>query len=116
MQSAASTVVAGRASLAPEWVQVNSDRQAVLYQFRLDNAPVLLWFHGGPGSTLMPWTEVFDAPLLEKFSVVHWDQRCAGLSYRPGDCVGTMSMAQMIDDAVAVVRAVRAAQDNESSL
>jgi pimeloyl-ACP methyl ester carboxylesterase len=66
--------------------------------------PVLLWLHGGPGTTSMPMA-AHDGSLPEHFTVVHWDQRGAGRSY--GVDPSTMTVDQFVADAGDVVRHVR---------
>jgi hypothetical protein len=57
--------------LVPLQLKVNGSHQSFLFRLRNDLAPVIFWLHGGPGSTLMPWTVPFDEPILSYFSVVH---------------------------------------------
>src|SRR4051812_16229489 len=45
------------------------------------NNPVILYLHGGPGSSLIGSTDVMQRPWEDYFTVVHWDQRQAGKSY-----------------------------------
>ena len=60
--------------------------------------PVLLFLHGGPGvcNRDVVFTEHLD--LLDTFTIVAWDQRGSGGSYKGLD-VNTLSINQMVEDA-----------------
>jgi pimeloyl-ACP methyl ester carboxylesterase len=54
-----------------QWVQIRGDNR--------DN-PVILFVHGGPGSSETPLSALF-RPWEKYFTVVMWDQRCAGKTF-----------------------------------
>lgn len=65
--------------------------------------PVLLVVHGGPGSPLTPTAWMWQRPVEEYFTVVHYDQRGAGRTYAlsdPGAVRATLHPGQYVDDAV----------------
>ena len=69
---------------------------------RRDN-PVLLMIHGGPGTPLAPTAWMWQRPVEEYFTVVHYDQRGAGRTYAhtdPDVIEPTMHLTQYVDDAV----------------
>lgn len=47
--------------------------------------PMLLFVHGGPASPALPVSWAFQRPWEEYFTVVQWDQRGAGKTYRAND-------------------------------
>ena len=98
---------AAELGLVPEYIKINGCEQCFLFRVHNDDRPVLLWFHGGPGSTLMPWTEYFDTTLLEHYSIIHWDQRCAGRSFNPSACHQPPLMDDMMTDTLRVVELVK---------
>jgi pimeloyl-ACP methyl ester carboxylesterase len=61
--------------------------------------PVLLWLHGGPGSSQMPLAHAYDERLEKEFIVVHWDQRGSGKSNPRGFDEASMSYTRFISDA-----------------
>jgi pimeloyl-ACP methyl ester carboxylesterase len=72
--------------------------------------PVLLYLHGGPGSTMMPISWSFQRGWEDYFTVVQWDQRGAGKTARanPAESVaGTMSLDQVTSDAVELIAWLR---------
>jgi pimeloyl-ACP methyl ester carboxylesterase len=71
--------------------------------------PILLYIHGGPGSTMMPESWTFQRPWEDYFTVVEWDQRDAGKSFvaagRKPD--PAMSVDRMQADAEEVIQYLR---------
>ena len=68
--------------------------------------PVLLFLHGGPGLPEMPFSHI-NAELERDFTVVHWDQRGAGKSYRPDIPPESMNVGQFVSDAGELTRHLR---------
>ncbi|TDQ08318.1 alpha/beta fold hydrolase [Pedobacter metabolipauper] len=58
-------------------VSVGNIKQVISYSGNKD-LPLLLFLHGGPGSSRMKQAEVFSNVLQKHFLVVQWDQRDAG--------------------------------------
>lgn len=54
-----------------QWVTINGNR----------SKPVILFIHGGPGSTISPYIDVLYKDLEKDFIIVQWDQRGAGRTY-----------------------------------
>jgi pimeloyl-ACP methyl ester carboxylesterase len=72
--------------------------------------PILLYVHGGPGSPAMPMSWTFQRPWEEFFTVVQWDQRAAGKTYRANGWAGvasTLTVGRYVDDAVEVMALLR---------
>lgn len=73
--------------------------------------PVILFVHGGPASPLMPTMWQFQRPIEEYFTVVNWDQRAAGKTYRevpPESISETIHIPRYVDDAIEVAEHIRA--------
>ncbi len=69
--------------------------------------PVLVVLHGGPGFSDTAFLR-YHTPELEKaFTVVYWDQRGAGRSYRPDIPRSSMTVAQFMEDLDELVDMVR---------
>jgi pimeloyl-ACP methyl ester carboxylesterase len=58
-------------------VAIGNIKQVVSYSGSKD-APLILFLHGGPGSSRMKQAETFSNILQKHFLVVQWDQRAAG--------------------------------------
>ena len=84
-----------------QWVTVRgSDR---------DN-PLLLYIHGGPAAPETPVAWAFQRPWEDFFTVVQWDQRAAGKSYRlnsPAKVAPTLSVDRYVDDAIELILLLR---------
>jgi len=61
--------------------------------------PVLLYLHGGPGTSELGMVRQHNVPALEKrFTVVVWDQRGAGMSFAAREPESGMNVEQFIAD------------------
>jgi pimeloyl-ACP methyl ester carboxylesterase len=71
--------------------------------------PVLLFLHGGPGDVTNPWAFALFAPWEKHFTVVQWDQRGAGRTFRKtGSTVGpTITVDRMVQDGIELSEYLR---------
>lgn len=86
-------------------IQLGRVEQTILVRGHNPANPVLLYLHGGPGVAEMPFSYK-NAELERDFVVVHWDQRGAGKSFRPG--TPGMNIREFVDDTIELSRALRA--------
>jgi len=85
-------------------INVNDSEQWLLVRGKDLSKPVILYLHGGPGKSLVPFAHVATNKLVDEFIVVYWDQRGAGLSYSDRIPPATMNIDQFIDDTKVVTR------------
>ncbi len=85
-----------------EQVPVNGTRQWVLIRSENVAHPVVLFVHGGPGTSQLTLMRRNTRALEKHFTVVNWDQRGAGKSFRAGGDRAGMHMGQFVDDIVAL--------------
>jgi pimeloyl-ACP methyl ester carboxylesterase len=103
----AGQVVAGSIS-EKTWVEIGGVRQGMFLRGRDATKPVLLFVHGGPG---MP--EYFldrttnPTGLEDDFVVCWWEQRGAGISFDGDVPRDSMTVDQLVDDAIAVADHLR---------
>lgn len=95
-------------AVAERW-PINGVSQSVIIRGRDRDNPVLLFVHGGPGSSETGPLRAYDAALEDHFVMVYWDQRYAGQSYdsqlpKPAH----LSIQQYVDDLDVVVDRLRA--------
>lgn len=69
--------------------------------------PVLIVLHGGPGFSDTAFLRFYTPELERSFTVVYWDQRGAGRSYRPTIPRPSMTVAQLLADLDELVEVVR---------
>jgi pimeloyl-ACP methyl ester carboxylesterase len=86
----------------PQWISVRGhDRRN----------PILLFIHGGPASTEMPVSWMYQSAWEDYFTVVQWDQRGAGKTYVANDpkvVEPTITGERMIADAEEMAAYLRA--------
>ena len=85
-------------------VEINGTAQGMFIQSKDVRNPVLLFLHGGPGMPEYWLTQRYPTGLEEDFTVVWWEQRGAGLSYRTDLPTETMTAEQFVADTLAVSR------------
>ena len=82
-----------------ERVLLGGVEQGLLIRGQSVANPVLLYLHGGPGTSELGMVRQHNIPTLEKyFTVVVWDQRGAGMSYAARDPESGMSVERFIAD------------------
>jgi pimeloyl-ACP methyl ester carboxylesterase len=86
----------------PQWISVRGrDRRN----------PILLFIHGGPASTEMPASWLYQSPWEDFFTVVQWDQRGAGKTAAGTDnraVMPTVTLERMAQDGEEMVALLRA--------
>lgn len=65
-----------------ETVTIGGIQQYIRVKGKDDSKPILLFLHGGPGSSLLHQADHMTGRLQEHFVVVHWDQRETGQTLR----------------------------------
>ena len=77
-----------------QWVSIRSEDKA---------NPVIVVAHGGPGSSLTPFIAIVSRAWEKHFTVVHWDQRGAGLTFsRAKKDQGEVSLQRIAQDGLEV--------------
>lgn len=69
-----------------------------------ERKPILLLLHGGPGTPCMSFFRQMNAPLLEDFLMVTWDQRGTGRSYSKKLDLSTITLNQIVQDTHLLTR------------
>lgn len=88
-------------------VPINGVDQGILLEAGPAGSPVLLFVHGGPGMPEHWLAARRPTSLSTTFTVAWWEQRGAGLSYRPDIDPATMTVNQFIADTLEVARYLR---------
>lgn len=87
------------------FVEINGTRLGMFLKSRNAAHPVLLYLHGGMPDYFL--TRRHPTGLDDAFTVVWYEQRGSGLSYRDDIPRATMTIAQLLADAVAVTHYLR---------
>lgn len=80
-----------------QWIQIRGEDR---------RNPVLLFVHGGPGSSISPVSAVL-RPWERYFTVVMWDQRDAGRTFVRNGPVHDMSLERVSQDGIALADFLR---------
>jgi len=86
-------------------VEIGGIQQWILIRGENKENPVLLYLHGGPGSSNLPFIHLFQRHWEKDFTVVQWDQRGAGRTHRTNGrgLAQTLTVDRMVRDAEEVV-------------
>jgi pimeloyl-ACP methyl ester carboxylesterase len=87
-------------------VNVNGVEQGMFIKGRAAGNPVLLYLHGGVPDHFL--NDRYPTGLEEIFTVVWWEQRGSGLSYRPDMAPESLNPEQLVSDTVALTNYLRA--------
>lgn len=86
-----------------EAVEIGGIKQWIKFQGEDDQAPVLLFLHGGPGNSAMSYAERFTQELQKHFIVAQWDQRESGKTVSQNKSPEPLTVSIFIDDAIEVI-------------
>jgi pimeloyl-ACP methyl ester carboxylesterase len=83
-----------------QWIQMRGEDRG---------NPVILFVHGGPGGSTIPVSSGWQ-PWEKFFTIVQWDQRGAGRTFRASgsSIAATMTLAQMTQDGIELAEYLRA--------
>ena len=87
-----------------EKVRIGGSGQWVLERAEDVDNPVILYLHGGPGTSQLTSNRRNTRYLEKFFTVVNWDQRGAGKSYRAISDAGKMTVDQFVQDTRDLTR------------
>jgi len=82
---------------------VGNIKQVISYSGSKD-APLILFLHGGPGSSRMKQAEIFSNILQQHFLVIQWDQRGAGMTDAINKSKGPVTLNLMENDTYELIK------------
>lgn len=88
-------------------VVVNGDAQNIRIRAEREGLPVILFIHGGPGVCDRHFVLDNQSSLAQDFTMVCWDQRGSGKSYRKDIQKQKLSVKTYVDDAEVVIDILR---------
>ena len=100
--------ISGANSVASlEEIDLGGVKQWILVRGQDTSKPVLLFLHGGPGSSMIGNGRFFLEALESDYVVVNWDQRGAGISYSPNLRAEDMTVDRLRQDTVELTNLLR---------
>jgi pimeloyl-ACP methyl ester carboxylesterase len=69
--------------------------------------PVLLFLHGGPGLSAIPYLRYFNPALAKSFTIASYDQRGAWVSVNVNENPGNMTLEQHVKDAYELTQILK---------
>ncbi len=87
-----------------EKVRIGGSDQWILERSEDIDNPIVLYIHGGPGTSQLTSNRQNTRDLEKYFMVANWDQRGAGKSYDAIKDAGRMNIEQFIDDTRELTR------------
>src|SRR5690606_25161087 len=97
-------------------VEIGGIKQWISVRGRDRRNPILLFIHGGPATTEMPVSWLYQSPWEDFFTVVQWDQRGAGKTAAENDdpaIARTISIDRMTADGEELVAYLRKQYDKQ---
>lgn len=83
-------------------VEINGTDIEMMIRGNNKDNPVILFVHGGPCCSEIPYVRKYQGTLEENFTVVHYDQRGSGKSYQFGEDYSDVTAATHADDLIAI--------------
>ncbi|MGI2293849.1 alpha/beta fold hydrolase [Paenibacillus sp. GXUN7292] len=85
-----------------EKVEINGTKHALMIRGVDKNNPILIFVHGGPGCSEIPYVRKYQKRLEQNFTIVHYDQRGSGKSYHFGEDYTNLTTDLLVDDLLAL--------------
>jgi L-proline amide hydrolase len=83
-------------------VEINeSDIEVMIRGNNRDN-PIIVFVHGGPCCSEIPYIRKYQSLLEKEFTIVHYDQRGSGKSYKIGTDYSNVTASTHVDDLIAL--------------
>lgn len=90
-----------------EQVSINGAKHQLMIRGKDKNNPILIFVHGGPGFSEIPYVRKYQDILEQKFTIVHYDQRGTGKSYHFFKDYSNLSPELLTDDLIALTKYIR---------
>ncbi len=87
-----------------EFIQLNGAKQCLMIRsYNIDN-PIILYFHGGPGTSELPLVRKFNSDLEKHFTIVYLEQRGTGKSFNKKTFNDSLCIQQFVDDGYELTK------------
>ncbi|MDM5250969.1 alpha/beta hydrolase [Lysinibacillus sp. G4S2] len=85
-----------------EQVDINGSGHEIMIRGKDKDNPVIIFVHGGPGCSEIPYARKYQDLLEDNFTVVNYDQRASGKSYHFFEDYSNLSSDLLVDDLLAL--------------
>ncbi|WP_366345354.1 alpha/beta hydrolase [Paenibacillus amylolyticus] len=85
-----------------EQIEINGTGHEVMIRGVDRTNPILIFVHGGPGCSEIPYVRKYQKELEQYFTVVHYDQRGSGKSYHFFEDYSNLTTDVLVDDLLAL--------------
>lgn len=85
-----------------EQIEINGTQLEVMIRGTDKHNPVIIFVHGGPGCSEIPYVRKYQDILEEHFTIVHYDQRGSGKSYHFLEDYSDISTDLHVEDLLAL--------------
>lgn len=83
-------------------IKINGTDHEVMIRGEDRRNPIVIFVHGGPGSSEIPYVRKYQDLLEKKFTIVHYDQRGSGKSYHFFEDYSNLSTDLLVDDLLVL--------------
>lgn len=87
-------------------VEINGADIEIMIRGNSKDNPVVIFVHGGPCCSEIPYARKYQRTLEENFTVVHYDQRGCGKSYEFGKEYSDVTASAHVNDLIALTQYV----------
>lgn len=84
-------------------VKINGTEHSFLIRGTNRNNPVVLFVHGGPGCSEIPYVVKYQKRLENYFTIVHYDQRGSGKSYHRKEDYSDLTVPKLMEDLKCII-------------
>ncbi|MGG3280510.1 alpha/beta hydrolase [Paenibacillus solani] len=96
-----------------EQVEINGTGHELMIRGQDKSNPVVIFVHGGPGVSEIPYATKYQDLLEKDFTVVRYDQRASGKSYHFGEDYSNLSTDLLVEDLLALTDYISARFDQQ---
>jgi pimeloyl-ACP methyl ester carboxylesterase len=87
-----------------EFIQLNGAKQCLMIRsYNIDN-PIIIYLHGGPGTSELPLIRQFNSDLEKHFTIVYIEQRGTGKSFNKKIFTDSLCIQQFVDDGFELTK------------
>lgn len=83
-------------------IEINGTKHEVMIRGADKRNPIIIFVHGGPGCSEIPYVRQYQDLLEQNFTIVHYDQRGSGKSYHFFEDYSNLTTDLLVDDLLAL--------------